>query len=81
MAVYFLSINSGGKEFYSIKSFRDEFKKDKHLFEFLETEGYLLCYKDNDKSRRLGKVYPLRDFNVNIVWDALEKQIDGAYGN
>ena len=81
MTVYFLSINNGWQEFYSIKSFRNEFKKDKHLFEFLEMEGFMFCYKTNDKSRRFGKVYPLPHFNVNIVWDGLEKQNDGAYGN
>lgn len=41
----------------------------------------MFCYKTNDKSRRFGKVYPLPHFNVNIVWDGLEKQNDGAYGN
>jgi len=81
MSVYFLSINNVGEEFYSIKEFRNAFKKDKHLFEFLELEGCLFCYKTNDKSRRFGKVYPLKDANVNIVWDGLEKQNNGAYGN
>lgn len=81
MTIYFLSINNVGKEFYSVKQFRNEFKKDKHLFEFLEMEGFLFCYKTNDKSRRFGKVYPLQDGDVNVVWDDLEKQKDGAYGN
>jgi hypothetical protein len=81
MTVYYLSINNGENEYYSLKSFRDDFKRDNTLFEFLKKEEYLFCYKKNGNSRRQGIVYPLTNNNVKIVWDGLEKQRDGAYGN
>ena len=81
MVYYNLAINNGAKEFYSIKSLRKEFKKDKHLFEFLENESFLYVDKFNEKSRCSGKVYALKNYKIHIVWGNLEKEYNGAYGN
>jgi hypothetical protein len=81
MTYYNLAINNTAKEFYSIKSIKKEFKKDKHLFEFLETESFLYIDKFNDRSRRSGKVYPLTNYKIHIIWESFEKQYNGAYGN
>jgi len=81
MTYYGLSINNGNKEFYSLKSLRNEFLNDKHLFEFLESEKYLFLDKFNESSRKSAKIYPLKDGKINIVWNDTESEYNGSYGN
>jgi hypothetical protein len=82
MAVYTLSLGENlAKEFYSLAEFKNAFKKDRHLFEFLELEELLYFYKKNNKSMIWGTVYPLKDGYVKFVEDRKLLMVNGCYGN
>lgn len=81
MTVYNLYYNNGAEVFHSLKEIRDRFKKDKHFYEFLECEGYILCTKENEKSRTEYFIKPKCEGKITLEYRYNEKLVNGAYGN
>lgn len=45
----------------------------------IEEQGYATCLKQNAKSRRWGSIINDPDGGLEILWEALEREKDGAY--
>lgn len=84
MTVYTIMYDGKCEEAYSMKEFRALFAGDLCQAAIKE-QGYAMCLKENEKSRRHGwikqrrKNYPVYGFDIH--WDETERMVDGAYGN